>query len=74
MLASTITTTATKLMCRDIIQKLGMANTKVINISPEKHNVFLTVTDKSSIENFIEKVSVILLRERQSSNYLSQVR
>ena len=31
-----LTATATKATRRCIIQKLGMANTKVINISPEK--------------------------------------
>ena len=65
-----LTATASKTMRRDIIQKLGMTNTKVINISPEKRNVFLAVKDKPSIENFVEKVSVILLHERQSSNKL----
>ena len=63
-----LTATASRTMRRDIIQKLGMTNTKVINISPEKRNVFLAVKDKPSIENFVEKVSVILLHERQSSN------
>ena len=65
-----LTATATKATRRCIIQKLGMANTKVINISPEKSNIYLCVSEKPSVEEFVGKIVAIITRKGQSASKL----
>ena len=65
-----LTATATKATRRCIMQKLGMANTKVINISPEKSNIYLCVSEKPSVEEFVGKIVAIITRKGQSASKL----
>lgn len=60
-----LTATATKSTRRSILQKLGMNNATIINVSPEKSNIYLSVCEKPSVEGFVEKVAAVLTQKRQ---------
>lgn len=60
-----LTATATKGTRQQIMKVLGMtaSTCTVINISPEKYNIYLTAKEKVSIENYVERVSAVLIRD-----------
>ena len=47
-----------------------MTTPTIIDVSPEKSNIFLAVQEKTSIENYVEKVSVVLIRDGKTSKKL----
>ena len=65
-----LTATATRGMRKEILRRLSMTTPTIINVSPEKSNIFLAVQEKTSIENYVEKISVVLIRDGKASKKL----
>ena len=57
-----LTATATKEMRKNIMKVLGMSarTCRVINVSPEKANIFLAVKEKVSVNEYVHRVAEIL--------------
>ena len=51
-----LTAMATKGMRKEILWRLSMTTPTIINVSPEKSNIFLAVQEKTSIENCLESI------------------
>ena len=57
--------TATKGTLQQIMKVLGMtvSTCSVINVSPKKANMYLTVKEKVSIEEYVVRVSIVLVQD-----------
>ena len=61
-----LTATATREVGKNVMKVLGMSapSCRVINISPEKANIFLAVREKVCVKEYVQRVASVLMQKQ----------